>query len=43
MATSTGKKRAKTGISIVPRPKPEKEVRRAVANAAKEIIIISIE
>ena len=34
---SIGKKTAKTGIKIVPGPKPEKNVRRAVKNAAKQI------
>jgi len=37
MAISTGKKMANTGIRIVPNPKPEKKVRRAVAKAISAI------
>jgi len=35
MATGREKKRAKTGSSSVPRPKPEKKVRPAVRKAAR--------
>ena len=34
---------AKTGVRIVPSPKPEKNVKTAVKNAAKHIIVISIQ
>jgi hypothetical protein len=43
MATSMGKKITKTGVRIVPSPKPEKNVSIAVANATIEIIAMSIE
>lgn len=42
IAISIGKKIAKTGVKIVPSPKPEKKVSIAVKNAARQIIIISI-
>src|SRR5690606_27086190 len=42
IANSTGKKIIKTGVRIVPRPKPEKKVRIATANAANDITTISI-
>ena len=42
IAISRGKKRAKTGIRIVPKPKPEKKVSSDAKNAAKQIITISI-
>jgi ribosome-binding factor A len=42
IAMSIGKKTAKTGIRIVPRPKPEKKVSIAVKKAARQIIKISI-
>jgi len=38
MATSTGKKMAKTGMSRVPRPKPEKRVNPEASKAAVQII-----
>jgi hypothetical protein len=37
-----GKKIAKTGVSIVPNPKPEKKVSREVMSAAKQIMMISV-
>jgi hypothetical protein len=42
IARSTGKKIIKTGVRMVPSPKPEKKVRMAIKNAAAEIMIISI-
>ena len=42
IANSTGKKIINTGVSKVPKPKPEKNVRMAKKNAATDIIIISI-
>jgi len=42
IAISTGKKKAKTGVRIVPSPKPEKNVSIAVTNATKQMIIISM-
>ena len=38
IAWSIGKKMAKTGVRMVPRPKPEKKVRMAVTNAVTVII-----
>ena len=43
MAISIGKNIAKTGTKIVPSPKPEKNVKTAVKNAAKQIMMISIQ
>ena len=43
MARSMGKKMTKTGVKMVPKPNPEKNVRIAVRNAAIQIIIISID
>lgn len=42
MANSTGKKIIKIGVRIVPSPKPEKNVRIATINAARDIIRIAI-
>lgn len=42
MAISIGKNMAKTGVKMVPSPNPEKNVKMAVKNAAKQMIIISI-
>lgn len=42
IAKSVGKKIIKTGVRIVPSPKPEKNVRMATTKAAADIIIISI-
>lgn len=42
IAISTGKNTAKTGIKIVPRPNPEKNVRMAVIKATILITIKSI-
>jgi len=42
IAISKGKKSAKTGIRIVPNPKPEKKVSSDAKNAAKQIKRISI-
>jgi hypothetical protein len=42
MSNSTGKNNIKTGVSIVPNPNPEKNVKIAVANAVIEMITISI-
>ena len=42
IAKSTGKNIMKTGVSIVPKPKPEKKVNMAVIKAAKPMISISI-
>tara|TARA_B110000014_G_C19995628_1_gene515840 strand:- start:823 stop:951 length:129 start_codon:yes stop_codon:yes gene_type:complete len=42
MAISTGKKIAKTGIKIVPRPNPEKKVRIEAIKAMKLMRTISI-
>jgi len=42
MANSTGKKSIKTGVRIVPNPKPEKKVRMATRKATKDMIIISM-
>ncbi len=39
IARSSGKKIMKTGVSIVPRPKPEKNVRMAARNATMQIIV----
>lgn len=41
MAISVGKKTINTGVNKVPKPNPEKKVRIAMANAAKEIRRIS--
>jgi hypothetical protein len=43
MATSIGKNRTKTGVKMVPSPKPEKNVSTAVKNAARLMIMISIQ
>jgi len=43
IAISIGKNIAKTGAKMVPNPKPEKNVKTAVKNAAKHIITISIQ
>ena len=37
-ANSIGKNNAKTGIKIVPKPKPEKKVKIDVRNATRQII-----
>jgi hypothetical protein len=42
MAISIGKNTAKTGINIVPRPKPEKKVKMDVRNATTQITNNSI-
>tara|TARA_B100000242_G_scaffold144333_1_gene102824 strand:- start:2754 stop:2939 length:186 start_codon:yes stop_codon:yes gene_type:complete len=42
MAISGGKKISITGVSIVPKPNPEKKVRSAAKNATIAIIKISI-
>lgn len=42
MANSIGKNNAKTGIKIVPKPNPEKNVRIEVKNATRQIITYSI-
>ena len=38
IASSIGKNKAKTGINMVPNPKPEKKVRMEVKNATRQII-----
>jgi hypothetical protein len=38
MANSIGKNNAKTGIKIVPKPNPEKNVRIEVKNATRQIM-----
>lgn len=38
IANSIGKNNAKTGIKIVPKPKPEKKVKIDVRNATRQII-----
>ena len=42
MATSIGKKKAKTGNRIVPKPKPEKKVRTEAKKATMQIMTYSI-
>jgi hypothetical protein len=42
MATETGKKRAKTGVRIVPNPNPEKKVRQAATSALALTIRMSM-
>ena len=42
IAISRGKKRAKTGIKIVRKPKPEKNVSNDAKNAAKQINMTSM-
>ena len=42
IATSTGKKIIITGVKIVPKPNPEKNVSIAAKNATKLIMNISI-
>ena len=42
MDKSIGKNRAKTGVSIVPNPNPEKKVRMATRNAAIVMMTISM-
>jgi hypothetical protein len=42
MATSMGKKIAKTGAKIVPRPNPEKNVNNAVKKAARVMMRMSM-
>jgi hypothetical protein len=41
IATGTGKKSAKTGISRVPRPNPERKVTTATPRAARGMTIYS--
>ena len=40
--SSTGKKNMNTGVSMVPKPKPEKNVKIATKNAMIEITMISM-
>jgi hypothetical protein len=42
IATSTGKKIIITGVKIVPKPNPEKNVSMAAKNATRLMITISI-
>jgi hypothetical protein len=42
MATSMGKNSIKAGVRMVPKPKPEKKVRREATAATKAIIKYSI-
>jgi hypothetical protein len=42
MANSTGKKIMKTGVRMVPNPKPEKKVRMATKNATRGIMMYSM-
>jgi hypothetical protein len=39
IAVGTGKNRLNTGVSRVPRPKPENRVRREAANAVRAMTI----
>jgi hypothetical protein len=43
MANSTGKNNIKTGVKIVPNPKPEKNVRIATKNAERDMMAISMD
>lgn len=42
IANSMGKNNMKTGVKMVPKPKPEKNVRMEVAKAVMQMIMISI-
>ena len=42
MAKSTGKKTINTGVKIVPKPNPEKNVRMEARKAVTDMMVISI-